>query len=272
MTKLLNGLELQSYIKARQLRQVRNLRQEHHIVPRLLILKSLGASPVIDAYVRMKTKFAEDIEVEVIVESLSEADMINRIAEANIDSKIQGIIIQLPLDDISQTDTLCNKITPEKDVDGLGVGSLFPSATAQAIDWLLAGYGIDLTKKHIAIVGNGRLVGNPLSQMWKSRGYMVTILDDSSDNIPEVLRASDVIVSATGSPRIVKSCDVKPGAIVVDAGTASEKGKIVGDVAEDVRERKDLTITPKKGGVGPLTYTVLFDHLIEACLKKAGML
>ena len=62
------------------------------------------------------------------------------------------------------------------------------------------------------------------------------------------------------------------GAIVVDAGTASEKGKIVGDVAEDVRERKDLTITPKKGGVGPLTYTVLFDHLIEACLKKAGML
>ena len=272
MTKLLNGLELQSYIKSRQLRQVRNLRQEHHIVPRLLILKSLGASPVIDTYVRMKTKFAEDIEVEVIVESLSEADMINRIAEANIDSKIQGIIVQLPLDDISQTDTLCNKITPEKDVDGLGVGSLFPSATAQAIDWLLAGYGIDLTKKHIAIVGNGRLVGNPLSQMWKSSGYMVTILDDSSDNIPEVLRASDVIVSATGSPRIVKSCDVKPGAIVVDAGTASEKGKIVGDVAEDVRERKDLTITPKKGGVGPLTYTVLFDHLIEACLKKAGML
>lgn len=272
MTKLLDGLELQGYIKERQLRQVRNLHQQHFITPTLLILKSLGASNVIDAYVRMKSRYAEDIAIKVIVESLSESDMAKRIDQANVDSNIQGIIVQLPLDDVSQTNFLCNKISSEKDVDGLGGGGIFPSATAQAIDWLLAGYGVDLQDKHIAIIGNGKLVGAPLALMWKSRGLMVTVLDGTSEDIPSVLEQSDIIVSATGSPRIVSSIHVKHGAVVVDAGTASEKGKIVGDVADDVRLRDDVTVTPAKGGVGPLTYTVLFDHLIEACLKKAGML
>ena len=272
MTKLLNGSELQGYIKERQLRQVRNLRQEHDIIPRLLILKSPGAGRVIDSYVGMKSRYAEDITIEVEVETMTETDMSSRIESANLDSNIQGIIIQLPLDDSSQTEMLCNKISPEKDVDGLGAGSVFPSATAQAIDWLLAGYGVDLDGKHIAIVGNGKLVGNPLARMWKSRGLAVTVLDDTSDDVAAVLQASDVIVSATGSPRVVKTEHVKQAAVVVDAGTACEKGKIIKNIDESVRQRADVTITPEKGGVGPLTYTVLFDHLIEACLKKAGML
>ncbi|MEO8691765.1 MAG: bifunctional 5,10-methylene-tetrahydrofolate dehydrogenase/5,10-methylene-tetrahydrofolate cyclohydrolase, partial [Candidatus Saccharimonas sp.] len=78
--------------------------------------------------------------------------------------------------------------------------------------------------------------------------------------------------SAVGSPRLIKSASIKSGAVVVDAGTTSENGVIVGDVEELARERQDITITPIRGGVGPLTYTVLFDHLIEACLKQAGKL
>ena len=272
MVKELNGLELQGFIKERQLKQVRNLRQEHGIVPTLLIVKSPSAGPVIDTYVRMKQRYAADIMIEVEVATVAESDMQQYIAGKNVDSNIQGIIVQLPLLNISQVEVICNSIDSNKDVDGLGQNSQYPSATAQAIDWLLAGYNVQLEDKHIAIVGNGKLVGGPLAKMWKQRGLSVTILDNTSTSIDEVLHASDIIVSATGVPRLITADKLKHGAVVVDAGTASESGQIVGDVADDVRQRSDLVVTPAKGGVGPLTYTVLFDHLIEACLRKAGKL
>ena len=117
-----------------------------------------------------------------------------------------------------------------------------------------------------------RQVGTPLGNSWKDRGYLVTMLDESSENTATVLQQSDVVVSATGVPRLVTAENVKFGAVVVDAGTASETGQIVGDVDESVRLREDVSITPIKGGVGPLTIAVLFDHVIEACLRRVGQL
>lgn len=272
MAKELNGLELQGFIKERQLRQVRNLRQQHHIQSKLVILMCDTASEVIGVYVRMKRRYADDIGIEVDIQSIPQAAMRAAIEAANADEAVQGIIIQLPLADPSETDELCNMINPSKDVDGLGRGAEYPSATAQAIDWLLAGYNVELADKHITVLGSGKLVGNPLSRMWKSRGLAVTMLDEHSTDVESVLVASDIIVTATGVPRLVRSAQVKPGAVIVDAGTASENGKVVGDVDDEVRDRQDITVTPEKGGVGPLTYTVLFDHLIEACLKRAGLL
>lgn len=272
MARELNGLELQGFIKQRQLRQVRNLRQQFKITPTLLIIKSTSASDVIDTYIRMKQRYADDVMIDVHVEALDEAAMPARIQQANVDSNIQGIIVQLPLKDVSQTNEICNMIDPAKDVDGLGENAGYPSATAQAIDWLLAGYNVELAGKKIAIVGNGKLVGAPLTKLWLERGLQVTTLDDTTQGVPSVLSESDVIVAATGVPRLIKSDDIRRDAVVVDAGTASEGGVIVGDVDEQARERKDLQITPIKGGVGPLTYTVLFDHLIEACLRLAKQL
>ncbi len=272
MARELNGLELQGFIKERQLRQVRNLRQQFSITPKLLIIKSPSASAVIETYIRMKQRYARDIFIDVEVVAIDESEMSTYIEQANVDSNIQGIIVQLPLKDVSQTDIICNKIDPQKDVDGLGMNAGFPSATAQAIDWLLAGYNIDLNNKQITIVGAGKLVGAPLAAMWRKRGLAVTSLDKSSANVHETLQSSDIIVTATGVPRLITADDIKQKAVVVDAGTASEGGFIVGDVDEAIRERKDVTVTPIKGGVGPLTYTVLFDHLIEACLREAGQL
>ena len=160
----------------------------------------------------------------------------------------------------------------EADVDGLGAAAAYASATAEAIDWLLTGYNVELRDKHIVLLGHGKLVGAPLAKLWKSRGLQVTVLDEHSDRVAETLQRSDVIVSATGVPRILKAEWVKPGAIVVDAGTASEGGTIVGDADERLRERTDVMMTPAKGGVGPLTYTLLFDHVIQSALKNAGQL
>ena len=165
-----------------------------------------------------------------------------------------------------------NLITPKKDVDGLAQNydnsdtaskRKFESATATAINWLLTGYNIDLAGKKIALVGRGRLVGAPLERMWKASGLDVTVFRHDSDL--GLLSDYDVIVTATGVPHLIKSKMVAPGAVVVDAGTASEDGVLVGDVDDAVRERTDLSaITPKIGGVGPLTVSVLFEDVIAA--------
>lgn len=271
MAKLLNGSELASYIKERQAKQVRALRQAHHVFPRLVIVKAEHASPVIDTYIRMKQRYGEDILIQTQVETLPEANMPEVIERLNKDDNVHGIIVQLPLDDPSKTDEIIAHIAPEKDVDGLGKTAKYDSATAMAIHWLLVGYGVELAQKKLAIVGNGRLVGGPLSRLWQRSGYDVTVLDDTSGDITPMLKTSDVIVTATGVPRLIKSHMIPIGAAVVDAGTASENGVIVGDVDDPVRARNDLTITPEKGGVGPLTIAALFDNLITAAQKVADI-
>lgn len=268
--KLLNGTELADYVKERQAKQVRALRQSWRVIPRLTVVQTVN-SPVIDTYVRMKRIYGDDILVDVQINKVTSSELMATIQRLNGDETVHGIIIQLPLEDDSQTDAAVNAVAPEKDVDGLGTGTLFTPATPMAIDWLLVGYNIELTAKKIAIVGNGRLVGAPLSVLWQATGYDVTVFDDTSSDVDIRLRQFDVIVSATGVPGLIKSDSVKIGAVVVDAGTASEHGKIVGDVAADVRTRDDLIITPEKGGVGPLTVAALFENVIQAARNIADI-
>ncbi len=268
--KLLNGAEIAGYMKLNQVHQVRSL-QARGVQPKLVIIRD-SDNPVIVKYVNLKKQYGEDIGV--VVEDWLREDVAQAIAEANEDATVYGIIVQLPLKDVSQTDTVVSKIAPAKDVDGLASNyssgdisvqtpDIFESATATAINWLLAGYDIKLQGSKIALVGRGRLVGAPLERMWKNSGYDVTVFRSHSD-LSE-LKDFDVIVSATGVPHLIKTEMVKPGAVVVDAGTASEDGVLVGDVDETVRERTDLSaITPKVGGVGPLTVTALFEHVLMA--------
>lgn len=266
--KILNGLELAGFIKERQLHQSRSLRQAHGITPRLAIVRT-GDNQVTNTYLRLKEEYGKDIEVEVDIYSPTDAELINQVKKLNNDKKVQGIIIQLPLSDISQTNEVINSVLPEKDVDGLGEKAVFIPATAMAIDWLMAGYNINLSEKKIAIVGNGRLVGAPLSKIWTNSGYDVLICDINTKNLSEVLKQADLIVTATGVPKLITSDMIDSGTVVVDAGTASEDGMIVGDLASDVRERDDLIITPIHGGVGPLTVSALFDNVLTAARKVA---
>ncbi len=269
MAKLLNGSELVGYIKERQAKQVRALRQASRVFPKLVIIKSRHASPVIDTYVRMKQRYGDDILIETEILTLREDDMPAEIRRLNADESVHGMIIQLPLDDAGRTDEIVNMVAPGKDVDGLGRDAEFDSATAIAVNWLLAGHAVDLKGKKLTLVGNGRLVGAPLARMWQASGYDVTVLDSSSDDKAGVLRASDVIVTATGVPRLITTEMVPLGAVVVDAGTASENGMIVGDVDNAVRARPDVKITPEKGGVGPLTIAALFDNVIRSAQRTA---
>lgn len=261
--KLLNGRELADYIKERQARQVRALRQAHHVYPKLAIVQTID-NPVIDAYVALKKTYGADILVDVEAYKVDQSDLQGVVARLNDDPSTHGIIIQLPLADESATQAAVDAVAPEKDVDGLGKDAVLDPATPLAINWLVAGYNINLVGRRIAVVGNGRLVGAPLVRIWRESGYDVTTFDETSANMDEQLADFDVIVTAAGVPGLIKADSVKYGAAVIDAGTAAEHGKIVGDVAADVRERDDIKITPEKGGVGPLTVTALFDNVIRA--------
>lgn len=267
--KILNGLELGGFIKERQAKQVRALRQAHKIFPKLTILRT-SDSPVIDVYVRLKRNYGEDILIDVEERMVEDDQLVSVIEELNNDPSIHGIIVQLPLKKTEFTQAAVDAVSPSKDVDGLSANHTFTPATALAINWLITGYNINLENKKIVIVGNGRLVGAPLYNIWKNAGLDVTVCDKSTKDLKGTVSKADIIVTATGVPSLITSDMVKNGAVVVDAGTASEHGKIVGDVAEDVRQRDDITITPIKGGVGPLTVSALFDNVINAALKIAN--
>lgn len=267
--KILNGSELAGYIKERQAHEVRRLRQAHHIQLKLAIVVTVEHA-AIDVYVRLKQRYGDDIGVAVEVHRVAQDKAPALVAQLNGDPAVQGIIIQLPLSDPSQTDQLCDMVAPKKDVDGLGSLATLEPATPMAIMWLLAGYKIDLAGKKIVVVGRGKLVGAPLERMLKASGYDVESVDKDTPDVPAMVSQADVVVTATGVPRLITSSMVKQGAVVVDAGTASEAGKIVGDVSPELYERNDLTITPLKGGVGPLTICALFENLIRAARASAA--
>lgn len=261
--KSLNGKELAEYIEERQVRQVRALRQAWQTAPHLAIVV-VGGSPVIESYIRMKQSYGEDILVDVSIIRPSMEEVKGAVEKLNADPLVHGIIVQLPLPSPDLTDEILATIAPEKDVDGLGSNATYTSATATAIDWLLAGYNVELRGKRIGIVGRGRLVGAPLEQLWLSAGHDVTVFDDTTPDLAAALRPMEIIVSGAGVPGLITEYMLQPGAVVVDAGTTSEDGKIVGDVAPSVRTRTDIIITPEKGGVGPLTVTALFENVIAA--------
>ena len=106
--------------------------------------------------------------------------------------------------------------------------------------------------------------------MWSESDYSVMVFDENSQDMKGQLKSCDLIVTATGVPGLITSDMISRGATVVDAGTASEQGKIVGDLSPDVRERDDLIITPVKGGVGPLTIAALFDNVITAARRTTS--
>ena len=263
----LNGSELAGFIKERQAKQVRALRQAWHINPRLAIVTDVE-NPVIETYMRLKQRYGADILIDVEIHRVPAGGALEVIQELNNRDDVQGIILQLPINNSDQTEELLESIREDKDVDGLRKRAIFQAATPTAINWLLAGYGVDLKNKKVAIVGRGRLVGAPLEKMWLKSGVDVTVFE-KGDDLSQLINY-DIIVSATGVPGLIKSQMIKTKTVVVDAGTASENGKIVGDVSEEVRQRNDVIITPKKGGVGPLTVSALFENVITACLKIAN--
>ena len=265
--KLLNGSDLASFIIERQARAVRGLQQAHDILPKLAIVVTTD-NPIIEIYMRLKKRYGADIDVDVVLHRVVQKDVLATIETLNQDDSVHGIIVQLPLQDITQTDEVIAAVSPQKDVDALGKKAVFDPATPTAILWLLAGYGIDIKHKNIVLLGRGKLVGAPLEAMLEHSDCTVRSFG-ASDNSEAALSNADIIITATGSPGSLTSEMIPKNCVVIDAGVAVESGRAVGDLADDVYARHDIKVTPKKGGVGPLTVSALFENVILAAKNSA---
>lgn len=260
-------------------------------VPSLAIVQ-VGDREDTNAYIKAKKAFAEKIGVEVrhiqFKEKIDEAGLIQEIEKLNKDSKVHGIIVQLPLPEVIDRDRVINAISPEKDTDALTAdnvkrwingskGAILP-ATARGIRTLLKYYNIGLSGKKVAVVGRSALVGKPTACMCLNENATVTISHSQTLDLARETQGADIIIVATGKPCLITAKHVREGQVVVDVGINTVDGnklddeiverKLVGDVDFENVSKIVSAISPVPGGVGPLTVLSLFENLLEMLPKS----
>lgn len=208
--------------------------------------------------------------------SISEDELINEIINLNNREDISGIILQLPLPKDMDEKKVISTISSDKDIDCLtyeNVGKLymgekcFLPCTPNSVVRILKSLNVILEGKRAVIIGRSNIVGKPLSSLLLKENCTVTVCHSKTENLKDICKEADILISAIGKPRFINDEFVKDGAIVIDVGTSSVDGKITGDVDFDKVVNKASFITPVPGGVGALTTTLLIKNSCEALEK-----
>jgi methylenetetrahydrofolate dehydrogenase (NADP+)/methenyltetrahydrofolate cyclohydrolase len=240
----------------------------------------VGNNPASQVYVRNKQKACEKAGFESwlhhLDEHTSQAQLLDLIHQLNKDSRVHGILVQLPLPKHIHTDTVLDAVTALKDVDGFGPDNLglltsgrprFLPCTPHGVFVMLQRYNIPVSGKHVVVLGRSTIVGKPMGLILLQNGVdaTVTICHSKTANLKEITRQADILVAAIGRAEFVKADMVKPGAVVIDVGiNRLEDGRLVGDVEYAPVAQIASAITPVPGGVGPMTITMLLHNTLEA--------
>jgi methylenetetrahydrofolate dehydrogenase (NADP+) / methenyltetrahydrofolate cyclohydrolase len=253
------------------------------ITPGLAVIL-VGEDPASQVYVRNKVKACEDSGLHSVFEkyeaTLSQADLLARIAALNADKTIHGILVQMPLPKHIDPHAVIEAIAASKDVDGystLSAGELmtgapgFKPCTPFGCMKLIESTGINLRGKHAVVIGRSNTVGKPMALMLLAAHATVTICHSATDNIKQHTLQADVVVAAVGRRNVLTADMVKPGAIVIDVGmNRDDHGKLCGDVDFDAIKEVASYITPVPGGVGPMTITMLLVNTLNSAECSAG--
>jgi len=237
----------------------------------------IGSDPASEKYVGIKEKACRAVGIDFKMFRFKVKDkqdsVLQLIHKLNNDNKITGIIVQLPIPDIFDTNELLETITPSKDVDGLNsinLGRLMKrmpglfSATPGGVINMCKYYQIPLVGSRVAMVGQSNLVGRPLAIMLLNEKATVSVASSKTKNLKELTLNSDIVITAVGKPNLIKANMIKEGTVVIDVGTSVIDGKIVGDVDFDKVSKKASYITPSIGGVGPMTVAMLISNILKA--------
>lgn len=238
----------------------------------------VGDNPASQVYVRNKVLACEKAGLHSVKEqypaTMSEAELLQRIAVLNGDPTIHGILVQLPLPPHMDAHKVIEAIAPEKDVDGFHVSNagllmtgqpLFRPCTPYGVMKMLEAEGVALRGAEAVIVGASNIVGKPMAMLLLAAGATVTLCNSKTRDLAAHTRRADVLVVATGKPGIVNGDMIKPGAVVIDVGiNRGEDGKLRGDVDFDSAAHVAGAITPVPGGVGPMTIAMLLVNTVEA--------
>ncbi|MBC9874248.1 bifunctional methylenetetrahydrofolate dehydrogenase/methenyltetrahydrofolate cyclohydrolase FolD [Macrococcoides bohemicum] len=277
--KVLDGKQIAVDYRAGLAEEVEALKAQG-VTPNLTVIL-VGNDGASQSYVNNKKKSAEKIgmssDIIHLDETTTEETLLNEIEKLNNDANVHGILVQVPLPKQIDETKVLEKIAPEKDVDGfnpINIGRLYAGVetyipcTPLGIMEILKNADMDLEGKDVAVIGRSHIVGQPVSKLLTDANATVTLLHSRSKNMKEVLKRSDVIVSAVGKPGLVTKEDVKLGAVVVDVGNTVVDGKLTGDVKYDEVSEVASAITPVPGGVGPLTITMVLNNTLLAAKRS----
>jgi methylenetetrahydrofolate dehydrogenase (NADP+)/methenyltetrahydrofolate cyclohydrolase len=279
--QIIDGIALSAKLRSNVSQRVLAM-QARGVTPGLAVIL-VGEDPASAVYVRNKVKACSDTGVRSVFEKydadLSQADLLQRIAELNADPAVHGILVQMPLPKQIDPHQVIAAIATSKDVDGyatLSAGELMTGApgfrpcTPYGCMKLIESTGVDLRGKHAVVIGRSNTVGKPMALLLLQANATVTICHSFSADMGHHTRQADVIVAAVGRRNVLTADMVKPGAIVIDVGmNRNPEGKLCGDVDfAGVRELASF-ITPVPGGVGPMTITMLLVNTLEAAERAA---
>jgi methylenetetrahydrofolate dehydrogenase (NADP+)/methenyltetrahydrofolate cyclohydrolase len=241
----------------------------------------VGENPASLTYIRNKKKICEEVGAHFQLLHLppetSEQDFFDHLNRLNADPKIHGIIIQLPVTDRIKKLDIPNLVAPSKDIDGFHTANtkaiyygttdlnLLLPCTPKGIIHLLQYYGVEIKGKHIVVLGRSLIVGKPLAMLLSNFDATVTLAHSKTQNLEEITRTADILISAIGVPHFIKSSALNSAkhTVVIDVGINSLDGKVTGDIAPEVMQVASA-ISPVPGGVGPMTVISLIQNLMCA--------
>ncbi len=274
--KIIDGKAVAKHIRDNIAKEVEKLKHEG-IHPGLAVVLA-GDNPASMVYVRNKGDACRAAgiysEEHRLPADTSEAELLGLIAKLNKDTRIHGILVQLPLPEQVDKDHILKAILPEKDVDGFheinmgrlmtGQDGLVP-CTPLGIIKLLEHYKIQIEGKNAVIVGRSNIVGKPVALMLLQRNATVTICHTRTKNMSELCRQADILIAAVGRSKMISGDMIKEGAVVIDVGiNRLASGKLAGDVDFEGASEKAAWITPVPGGVGPMTIAMLLYNTVKA--------
>jgi methylenetetrahydrofolate dehydrogenase (NADP+)/methenyltetrahydrofolate cyclohydrolase len=288
--QIINGKEIALAMRKNIAIRVEEIKKKFNITPTLAVIM-VGSDPASEIYVSNKEKSAHStgmnsIQIKLSAD-ISEADLITKIEELNIDKNVHGILVQLPLPKHIDAKKVIHKINYNKDVDGfhvINVGKLsigevegsekamIPCTPMGCMHLLKFIKGNDLAGLKTLVIGSSNIVGRPLTRLLMLENCTVTIANSKTKNLKAECLQADVIFSGAGVPNLITRDMVKEGAIIIDIGinrTAEGSGnsRIVGDVDFEAVKKIASAITPVPGGVGPMTIAYLLQNTLDCCLK-----
>lgn len=268
-------------IKEQVKQDIEKATQKYGEKPFLEIVQ-VGENPSSVSYVKSILKTCDAMGVnydfEQFDENISEDELVKEIKRLNEDDSVHGVIVQYPLPKGIDQDKIANTLSPEKDVDGItsvnlgkllmGIDGMVP-CTPKGMLRILKESGVDIKGKDVTVVGNGRTVGKPISQLLLNEGATVTVCHSATKDLKSHLKDADIVIGAAGRPGLIPGDAVKEGVVVIDAAiNVLEDGHIVGDADFDEVSKKASLITPVPGGVGTTTNAMLMENLLKVFLMQ----
>lgn len=286
---LIDGKAFAEKLRKKIAAQVDILKAKHHLTPGLAVVL-VGNDPASQVYVRNKGKQTKEVGMNsfeyVLPEETTQKQLIAKVELLNKDSKVHGILVQLPLPKHIDENAIINTISPEKDVDGfhpVNVGKLATGQSDAMVSCTPLGcimlikdvLGNDLSGKKALVIGRSNIVGKPVANLLVQQNATVTIAHSRTKDLKAECQQADIIVAAVGKPELVKGDWIKPGAVVIDVGinriTKDGSTKLVGDVEFSSASQTASAITPVPGGVGPMTIACLLSNTLKATCHQRNI-